>query len=238
MPLELIGAGLGRTGTFSLMTALNELGLPCHHMLSLFQDNEQAPLFNDALQGKNIDWHYLFRNYKAAVDYPCAFFYIELMKEFPYAKVLLSVRDPEKWYESTYKSIFKLSNMRWEFPYVISYLLIFHLTSIRDKLDSVEGIIWKGTFGGRFANKKHAIEVFNDHNEEVKRLVPAERLLVYDVKEGWEPLCKFLGKPIPNKPFPHVNDSANIEKIASLIRYGTYALLLVLLVVFAYFCLS
>ncbi len=71
-------------------------------------------------------------------------------------------------------------------------------------------IVWDGTFHGNFADRQYAIDIFNRHNEEVKRFVPPERLLVYDVKEGWEPLCRFLGVDVPDEPFPRVNSGDNL----------------------------
>jgi hypothetical protein len=126
------------------------------------------------------------------VDWPAAAFYKELMKVYPDAKVLLSIRDPEKWYESTKETIYTMVDAAEPSP----------LLQMATKL------VWDQTFDGKFEDRRYAIEVFMRHNEEVKKHVPPERLLVYEVKEGWKPLCEFLGVAIPKEePFPHLNDT-------------------------------
>ncbi len=118
---------------------------------------------------------------------------------------MLSVRDPERWYESCRQTIFYVRNA---FPAWMR-LLVPRMRRVRRMLDR---LAWNGMFQGRFAEKAFAIEVFNRHNEQVRRVVPHDRLLVYDVREGWEPLCAFLGVPVPDgKPFPHVNDAAEFR---------------------------
>ena len=72
--------------------------------------------------------------------------------------------------------------------------------------------VWGGTFKDRFADRDFAIGVYQEHNEAVRREVPAERLIDFEVKQGWAPLCAFLGKPVPETPFPNVNDSAEFKR--------------------------
>jgi hypothetical protein len=140
------------------------------------------------------------------VDWPACTFYEELMERNPDAKVLLSVRDPERWYESTRQTIYKIGKIATGSPFSrLGFTLLSRLvfgTFKSGQGPMVEEIIWQGTFGGRFEDKHHAIEVFNRHNREVRRRVPREQLLVYDVKQGWGPLCEFLGVEEPEKPFP------------------------------------
>ena len=204
MGLKVIGAGFGRTGTLSTMTALEELGFTkCHHMKSVFQNPEQRHVFLEASNGGTPDWDKLYERYQAAVDFPSSLFYKELMAKYPDAKVLLNVRDPEKWYESVKETIFKLStdtenwkNMQHLVP------------QIAELNKMVRKLIWEDLFKGRFEEKEFAIKVFNDHIEEVKKFVPKDKLLVFSVKDGWKPLCEFLGVEVPDTPFLHVNQRA------------------------------
>ena len=120
------------------------------------------------------------------------------MKVYPESKVLLSVRDPEKWYESTRHTIYTMIDAPEPSP----------------MLRMATKLVWEQTFGGRFEDRRYAMEVFERHNEEVKKHVLAERLLVYEVKEGWKPLCEFLGVEIlEEKPFPHLNDTEAFKQM-------------------------
>jgi hypothetical protein len=212
MAIKVIGAGFGRTGTASLKAALEQLGFDkCYHMIEVFQNPAHAQVWIDASQGRPVDWDALFKGYQATVDWPGAAFYQELMRRYPDAKVLLSVRDPERWYRSALDTIYGAAR-----PSHRSWLA--RLIPMFGRMNRLlEGIVWKGTFQGRFEDKQYAIDIFNQHNEEVTRVVPPERLLVYDIKEGWEPLCRFLGVPVPkDMPFPHLNDTAAFQKMISL----------------------
>jgi Sulfotransferase domain len=219
--VKVIGAGFGRTGTWSLKAALEELGFgPCYHMTEVFTHPEHAAFWGSAWRGEPADWEGVLGGYEATVDWPACTFYEELMERHPEAKVLLSVRDPEPWYESTRSTIYELSMLLESSPIA---RLIFGLISLLvfggfagGRTSIVNDMIWQGTFDGRFEDKAYAIEVFERHIEEVKRRVPSERLLVYEVTEGWVPLCEFLGVPEPEETFPHLND-------ATLLRRGTKA---------------
>ena len=191
--LKVIGAGFGRTGTLSLKQALVELGFgPCYHMTELFDKPGADEQWDAIVRGAPADWNAVFAGYQATVDWPACAFYKELMLVYPEAKVLLTVRDPEKWYESVYSTIWQVSHRDH---------------SVSPHRHMVDTLIWQRTFDSRFEDKDYAIAVFLRHNEEVKRQAPAEKLLVYDVKEGWEPLCAFLGVAVPiDTPFPHLND--------------------------------
>jgi len=139
-----------------------------------------------------------------------------LQQHYPDAKVLLSIRDPDAWYESTLNTIYRAG------PSTNQKLLMALKLPFSSKLRQIVRVfrlaqkdVWQGDFQGKFTDKFIALEVFTQHIEEVKRVVPPERLLVYQVKEGWEPLCRFLGVPIPqNKPFPRLNDRAAFEQMS------------------------
>ncbi|HEY7328844.1 MAG TPA: sulfotransferase [Gemmataceae bacterium] len=229
MSLKVIGAGFGRTGTQSLQAALEELGFTrCYHMTEVFAHPEHAAAWSAARRGEPVDWDALFAGYQAAVDWPPCAFYRELMERYPDAKVILTVRDAHKWYESALQTIYYA---RRAFPGWTRWFL----PRMRRFIRMLDDVVWIGTFQGRFADKQHAIEVFHRHIDEVRRMVPADRLLVYEVSRGWEPLCVFLGKEAPkNKPFPRLNDAAEFRsriRIAATAVWGVScaAVLLVVL---------
>lgn len=230
MALEVIGAGFGRTGTMSLKIALEELGFaPCYHMIEVFENPEHVRLWEAAVRGEPVDWEKIFGDYRATVDWPGAAFYEELMERYPDAKVILTVRDPDRWYESALNTIY--NRRRTESASPISSLMELLVPRIRHMsraAQMITNLVWEGVFDGKFEDRRYAIGVFNRLNEEVKERVPAEKLLVYDVKEGWESLCEFLGVEIPEgKPFPHLNDKETFrsrvqqrERMTMALTYG------------------
>jgi hypothetical protein len=211
--LKVIGAGFGRTGTLSMKAALETLGFgPCYHMVEVFGKPTDAALWEAATRGDPVDWNKIFAGYQATVDWPACAFYKDLMKAYPDAKVLLTVRDPEKWYESVSSTIYQVSRgaSRSLIASLFSQGMMSFIPNLRHMRRMINGLIWEKTFGGRFEDKDHAIAVFKQHIEEVKHHVPPEKLLVYDVKQGWEPICVFLGVEVPkDTPFPHLNDRAS-----------------------------
>ncbi len=195
MALKLIGAGFGRTGTMSLRDALDKIGYgPCYHMSVVMQNPQNARYWAAAGRGEKVNWDEVFEGFVSTVDWPACTYWRELADAYPDAKVLLTVRDPERWFASTQKTIFSK-------PHRDSFYLD---DSDPDKRGMVE-VLYDKTFQKRQNDHDHAISVFNAHNEEVKRSIPPERLLVYEVGQGWEPLCKFLGVPVPAEPFPRIN---------------------------------
>jgi hypothetical protein len=224
MTLKVIGAGFGRTGTSSLKQALEDLGFgPCYHMTEAFAHPEHTPVWEAAVNGQAVEWEDVFRDYQSAVDWPAAAFYQQLMARYPDAKVILTVRNPERWYESTQNTIYAIGKLTASPP--MSWVgAVFNRQ--RQRVAAVTGrLAWDELFGGRFEDRQHAIEVFNRYNADVQRYVPADRLLVYDVRQGWEPLCTFLGVPAPDhKPFPHLNDTAEFRKAIRAIETVSYSL--------------
>ena len=213
----MIGAGFGRTGTASLKVALEELGFgPCYLMTEVFANPDHADFWRAAWRGEPVDWDGVLGRYEATVDWPACTFYAKLLERHPGAKVLLSVRDPEKWYESTRNSIYELGRISTGSPFsrlgfALLSLVVFG-TFKSGQGPMTEEIVWQGTFDGKFEDKHHALGVFNRHNEEVQRRAPQGRLLVYEVREGWGPLCEFLGVEEPEKPFPRLNDAAEMRR--------------------------
>jgi hypothetical protein len=212
MTIEVIGAGFGRTGTMSLKVALEELGFgPCYHMIELFGHPEHVPVWEAASRGQSVDWEEIFGGYRATTDWPACSFYEELMERYPDAKVILTVRDPERWYESTYNTIYGIRRMASS-PVFRLVGLFRPGMGLAARMN--DRLIWEDTFGGSLEDRGRAIRVFERHNEEVEERVPPGKLLVYEVKEGWEPLCEFLGVEVPeNKPFPHLNDTVTFRRM-------------------------
>ena len=211
--LKVIGAGFGRTGTLSTKAALETLDFgPCYHMTEVFNNPTASALWEVATRGEPVNWNEIFAGYQATVDWPGCAFYADLMQVYPNAKVLLNVRDPEKWYESVSSTIYQTSRgtSRSLLALLFSQVIVRLIPNARHIRGMIQALIWEKTFGGRFQDKDYAIAVFEQHIEEVKQRVPPEKLLVYDVKQGWEPLCAFLGVEVPkDTAFPHLNDRAN-----------------------------
>lgn len=196
--IEVIGAGLGRTGTASLRAALQQLGFdPCYHMHENFDRPERFALWEEAVRckdaGQPLDWRPLLAGYRAIVDWPGAYFWRELTSIHPHAKVILTVRGPDRWYDSISATIF---------PFL-------------EQLEDSGGpalpgdVVMARTFPGITADRAQCTGMFAAHHAAVREMIAPERLLVFEVKEGWKPLCTFLGVPVPDgEPFPHRNDTA------------------------------
>lgn len=200
MALSVIGAGFGRTGTLSLKVALEQLGFaPCHHMMEVFANPGQAPVWLSAAKGEAVDWDSFLSGYKASVDWPSCHFWRELAAHYPEAKVILSTRDARRWYKSISETIFRA--MEGEMP---------EEGPGRDVMAMARYVVSDETFGGR-TDEAHVLDVLTRHEAEVKHGIPAARLLVFDVAEGWEPLCRFLGVAVPDAPFPRTNSSKEFQ---------------------------
>ncbi|GFR52716.1 hypothetical protein Agub_g15265 [Astrephomene gubernaculifera] len=222
--VEVIGAGFGRTGTLSLYTALNRLGYKTHHMKEVIMTGTASGWLQaarDRAAGRPINWDSILGGYTATVDWPAAAFYSELLAANPNAKVILTLRDFDSWYESALATVYTMgecgSSIR---PPAYLAPLFRPLTN----LFSMNDLMFKdGIFEGRFLDKEFVRKVYESHHAEVRRVVPPGQLLEFHVKEGWGPLCAFLGKPVPEgEPFPRVNDTAeflgNIAKVRKLAR--------------------
>jgi hypothetical protein len=209
MSLEIIGAGFGRTGTVSMKAALEILGFgPCYHMREILKSR---PGYNDGhlelwsehahalAEGRPspIQWKRLLARYAACMDHPTCLYYKELMEAYPDAKVILNVRDPERWFVS-WQTLFEgVGFMRTVARFV---------PRVRRAIDITDVLIRDGQMKGLIERESNIAE-FERHNAEVMASVPRDKLLVFDVKQGWGPLCEFLGVPVPNEPFPHLNES-------------------------------
>jgi hypothetical protein len=193
MGLKIVGTGLGRTGTKSLQTALAMLGFgPCHHMVEVFQHPESMQLWIDAADGKP-DWDAIFRDYGSAVDFPSAVYWRELTSHYPDAKVLHTVRDADEWFESTRATIFAPDSVVFREG---------------DDLQSRFFAALRRRMPSQLQDRATMTDYFRRHTQVVTAAIPPQRLLIHRVGEGWEPLCRFLGVPVPAAPFPSENSRA------------------------------
>lgn len=198
MPLEIIGAGFGRTGTNSLKLALEHLGFgPCHHMFEVRDNPDLLPDWQAAANGDEVDWHQVFQGYRSQVDWPGARYWRELVDIFPEARVILSVREPNGWFDSVQATIGPFIDATGSHETE-------HMNAIGELAYKT---IFTQVFDGRMSDREHAIGVFERHINDVQSSLPAERLLTFDIKQGWPPLCAFLGVDVPDIPFPRTNSS-------------------------------
>jgi hypothetical protein len=193
--MKVIGSGVGRTGTYSLKKALERLGLgPCHHMEEVtLHMAEQVPLWAAAAEGRP-DWDAIYKGYESAVDWPTARFSRELAAAYPSARFILTVRDPERWVESYWETVVKIMSMGPQFP-----------PEDQGLVSMAERVMADTGFPAGLS-RPELLEAFQAHIKAVKAAIPGDQLLVFDVREGWEPLCEFLGLPIPDEPFPRTNN--------------------------------
>jgi hypothetical protein len=212
--MQVIGAGFGRTGTLTLKAALEELGVgPCYHMVEvLWGDTSRLPLWQAAANGEAVDWKAVFEGFESTVDWPGCTFWEPLMEVFPDAKVLLTVRDPESWYESARNTIYAslIAGQKGELKEGDEE------PPSPEAFQMISALIWQGTFHGKFEDRAYAIEMFEKHIAEVKSKVPPERLVVHEVKEGWKPLAQMLGVPEPQTEFPRLNDKVAFREMVGL----------------------
>ena len=196
MPLQVIGVGLGRTGTMSLKLALEKIGFgPCYHMAELIMNPARIPLWMAVTEGKP-DWEAVFEGYAATMDYPACLYWRELTTAYPKAKVILTLRDANKWFESTEATIFsEMMTQRIRNTPLVSFF---------------ERTIWRD-FGGQIHDRAHMTAYFDRHTDAVRAGVPKQRLLEYEVSQGWQPLCEFLGVDVPDTPFPKVNSREEMQ---------------------------
>jgi hypothetical protein len=209
--VKVIGAGFGRTGTRALKAALERLGYgPCYHMSEVIDQPQRVRQWLEIGEGAPADWDRVFAGFRAALDWPAAAYWRELAQHYPEAKVILSVRDPWEWYESVSATIFRSAlEERRPLPAhrrVIRWLVARRAPDFALYPRMAKAIITERVFGGRIDDRAHAVSVFERHIAEVKDALPASRLLVFDVRQGWAPLCTFLGSPVPAEPFPAVNE--------------------------------
>ncbi|MEM7085732.1 MAG: sulfotransferase family protein [Bacteroidota bacterium] len=191
MSLKIIGAGFPRTGTTTLKKSLEMLGFSkAYHFKDLIADPSKLKYWQALEDTSETDYERLFEGYEASVDFPGYPYYKLLMKKYPDAKVVLTIRDFDSWYDSNFNTIWQVEPTNPCLEFMRNTYLI-------------------KQFDGKFASKEVAEKVFHAHNNEVIEYVPKEQLLVYEVKDGWEPLCTFLNCDVPSEELPHLNKKEN-----------------------------
>jgi hypothetical protein len=199
--MKVIGAGFMRTGTLSMQAALTTLGFPCYHMQTILQVDGHVDAWLAHVERRApMDWRALFRAFEATVDTPGCWFYKEILRTFPEAKVILTVRDAQAWFESfevLRETIEPHREAAKEYP---------ELAKMVRLADSLFDRMFAGSL-----TRASCVAAFERHNAEVREHVPAHQLLVFEASEGWEPLCRFLECPVPpTRPFPHLNTRAEL----------------------------
>ena len=201
MSLKVIGAGLGRTGTFSLKFALEHLGFgPCYHMVEVMRHARAAVAqWTKVTQGKP-DWATIFEGYEATVDHPACGYWRELAEFYPDAKIVLSTRDPEAWYKSVHETI-----------YAPGFIASLGGTPLGAFMEGMLSHLYGTPLLDRITDRDFMVAAFKRYEAEVIAGVPASRLLIHRPGDGWEPLCEFLGVALPVEPFPRVNERQDLK---------------------------
>jgi hypothetical protein len=223
MSIKIIGAGFPRTGTNTLRESLEMLGFSkTYHMKNLLVHPENLHYWTTLKATGTTDWEGLYNGYQATVDFPCYPWYKQHMKQYPDAKVILSLRPFEKWYTSFYSTIWQAQNPPESERAAMGERVASdpRLQSVMQVMGFAKQTINEEHFQGRFLDKEFMEKVFNDHNEEVKNYVPADKLLVFDVREGWEPLCNFLEVEVPAGPLPHTNKKEDFAVMVGELMSG------------------
>ncbi len=209
MGLKLIGAGLGRTGTDSLRNALHMLGYgPCHHMFVLRDDPENVPAWMNVAKGESTpDWDAIFEGFQAQVDFPGAAYWKELSEFYPNAKLVLTVRDSDSWYASIEKTLLQFIKLKGT-----------HKPAHRNDTAELTEIALRRTLDCDPFDEVAAKAGYEAHNKRVQTAIPSDRLLVLPLGSGWEPLCTFLERPVPDEPYPSGNTTTDFTKYIELNR--------------------
>jgi hypothetical protein len=203
MTLQVVGAGLGRTGTHSLKVALEQLlGGPCYHMVEVFGRPDDIPVWHAAVNGDMPDWNTFLADYRATVDWPASAFWRELSEANPDAVVLLSSRDADSWWKSANNTIFQISSREPPDDMKAQMAMAIDMFAKRFTAD------WQDETKAKAAYEKH--------NAEVRASVPADRLIDYRVGDGWEPICEKLGLAIPSEPYPHLNTTEEFRAMTGM----------------------
>jgi len=226
MSIKIIGAGFPRTGTNTLRESLELLGFgKTYHMKNLLVNPENLHYWLTLKETGTTDWEALYDGYQSTVDFPCYPWYKEHMKQYPDAKVILSLRPFEKWYESYYSTIYQShypsAERKAEMEKKVAESP--QLQKVMPVMGLAKQTITEEHFQGRFLDKDFMEKTFNDHNEAVKNYVPANKLLVFDVCEGWEPLCAFLNVNVPAEPLPHTNKKEDFAAMVQELMKGHMA---------------
>jgi len=221
--LLVIGAGLSRTGTLSTRMALQHLlGAPCYHgSVPVVEQIEHLQPWIDMFEAGKLEPETakrLLKGCKGGVDWPVFCWYKELTEIYPNAKVLLTVRDPHAWFHSQKFMSDTIHGLVAHAPYSWFFSLVgagkFAENMRKRSLLGIRGKMNRALLAGEEAS----VKFYEEHTEEVKTSVPSEKLLVFSVKEGWEPLCRFLGLQVPSIPFPNINDRKAVQRLSLVLK--------------------
>ena len=198
---KLLDVGAPRTGTQSMHAALKILGLNALH--SGHAQTLRIPMCKYLFgNGSLEDALSVLNGYDAAMDEPFMLVYEEVLTQFPDAKFLLTIQDPEKWY-ANYVDLVRADGGGWWFDLIPPYMQ-----------KCVDMASWNCSFiKPSEGTKKQCLENYAAHNRRVQEIIPPERLLVYNFSDGWNSLSHFLRLPIPQREFPYVD--SNSERIYS-----------------------
>jgi Sulfotransferase domain len=206
MELQVVGAGLGRTGTHSLKVALEQLlGGACYHMVEVFGRPDQRETWAAAVRGEDVDWASFLAPYRATVDWPAAAFWKELSVAAPDAVIVLSTRDSDAWWKSASETIFAVL-ARGAGP---------DDDAGREELTMIEALI-EQRFTPEWRDRAGAIAAYEAHNARVRAEAPPGRLVEWQPGDGWAPLCAALGVTEPSERFPHLNSTSDFRAMTGL----------------------
>ncbi len=224
MSIKFIGAGLPRTGTNTLKRALETLGYAkTYHMKELLNNPEKLSYWLSMESSGTMDYDTIYDGFVASVDFPCYPWYKEHMEKYPEAKVILTTRPFDKWYKSLESTIWTAGPQTLPEKLRMMSKLIFdsRLRKVIGCVKLAKRQIFEVSMQNRFGDIDFARKMWEAHHEDVKKHVPAEKLLIYEVKDGWGPLCDFLGVPEPSEPLPHLNKKENFKSmLAGLMNEG------------------
>lgn len=234
--IQVICAGLGRTGTLSLTDALSILGYKPYHYVDFNHTSQWAAWARGEKTSKEMIDLIVDSGYDATLENPTSDIYQDLLQEYPNAKVVLTVRDTPNAFVKSWKLLFDTmviteQTFSWKFPSFFGYIPMFaQLKQLRKAMGTTHLGLQPGELSHEWRNMTNADEwlakQYERHNQHIINHVPKDQLLVFNVKEGWDPLCKFLGKEIPqDQPFPHsqVNTAASLQLMRKqflIIVYG------------------
>lgn len=210
--VQVICAGMGRTGTMSLTEALNILGYKTYHYLDVSHHQAWADLASGKKTSEEVIEMIAREGYNATLENPTSDIYQDILKKYPNAKVVLTVRDTPEAFCKSWKTLFDTmviteQTFSFKYPSFFGFIPLFaNLKQIRYFMGTTHMKLNPGdlTHGWRNKGDSWLAKQYENHNQHVQSNVEKKNLLVFNVKEGWSPLCKFLGKPVPEGDFPNV----------------------------------
>lgn len=224
MSLKVVGLGMPRTGTSSLKAALEAIGFgPCLHMDNLFNTPPLVDAWHQFLEQGEGDFGKLFPGFASSTDFPGCLMYREIYQQYPEAKFILGCRDADAWYDSVMRTIYEVVPNTEE-----GWAGLRKRGEDNPRFKNIGNALWlvgeyllNDYFQGDFLNREHTVERYNTFYDDVRNFIPIDQLLEYEISEGWEPICKFLGVEVPELPFPYKNKTIDFQQqIGKMIGSG------------------